>query len=173
MYFIIYTEQKNGGMEKPPFGDGFSIICIRKPNSVYPVTRERRGLATFIWDCCHQQPQAALFVSPKLSSVGGSTFTTTQLRRDKARPCTQVRIQPFHFHVAMKLFYKRILAFRHWRHCSHLYGYPRRALPATLLHFTMRVFGLSSVTKVTVIARCTNKQYHEKQNLTIVHFRVF
>lgn len=24
-------------MEKPPFGDGFSIICIRKPNSVLAI----------------------------------------------------------------------------------------------------------------------------------------
>lgn len=58
-----------------------------------------------------------------------------------ARPCTRVRILPFHFHVAMKLFSRRILAFRHWRHCSHLYGYPRQALPATWLRAPSLVLG--------------------------------
>lgn len=50
-----------------------------------------------------------------------------------ARPCTRVRILPFHPSVSTGLFPKESFAFRLRRHCSHLLRYRRRALPATLL----------------------------------------
>lgn len=120
-------------MEKPPFGDGFSIICIRKPNSVLAIIY--LGL-----------------LSPITSSGTSGVFENppdTALHTGK-----NLAVSPVCFHTA---FPDGNLAFLHRRLCSHLYGYPRQALPATLLLLAQCVFGLSSVTKVTVIARCTNK----------------
>jgi hypothetical protein len=59
-------------------------------------------------------------------------------RRCEARPCTQVRILPFHSTCCQIDYssYKESLCFRLGRLCSHL-SFPSgngRALPATLLH---------------------------------------
>ncbi len=62
------------------------------------------------------------------------------------RPCTRVRILPFHPHVTMRLSRQRRdpFVFQLRRHCSHLLACARRVLPATFLPQKWGVSGLSS-----------------------------
>lgn len=69
-----------------------------------------------------------------------------------ARPCTRVRILPFHLTCyQINYSHKEPACFRSRRHCSHLYDFSRRVLPATRLQFLLGVFGLSSPTKARAI----------------------
>ena len=102
--------------EKPSsYGGFFNWFCIYKPNSVLVNKRQ-----SFIWDLCCHKPRAALLI----------------LRW--ARPCTRVRILPFHFHFQyiVELFdrSRTVETFESTRHCSHLTDCSGRALPATFFH---------------------------------------
>ena len=73
------------------------------------------------------------------------------LRRCTTRPCTQVRILPFHLpnHLessSLKTFaFRDAESFRFWRLCSHLLNHFRRALPATLSCTFLNTYPLRSI----------------------------
>ncbi len=102
----------------------FSFVVYHKPNSV----SAKRMIIIYLG-----------YVLPHTSSG-------TPLDKLGARPCTQVRILPFHFFVTKDITPYRVPSLSASASLLAPLGLPGRALPATLLqHKRVGVFGLSSV----------------------------
>jgi len=110
------------------------LVSHRKPNSVYHAVARMCGgglSQSFICLLCYQRDQAALSIHLRPSlTLGAPARQSTALHPGKD---FAVSPQPFDWIIP-----EGTLAFRHWRHCSHLYSYLRRALPATLLRPRLR-----------------------------------
>lgn len=120
--------------KKTALSGGF--FCTVKPDSVPSLSRIGQ---LFIWDCCYQQPQAALHSHAVMFS---------NFKNSAARPGTALHASR-NFAVAPDMFPYRLiladfLASRLGRLCSHPYPRGRWGLPITILRLTARVSGLSS-----------------------------
>lgn len=142
----VYKSRKSIGQQLCHLANTVAPKRIRKPPDQGGFLMRTISISRIL-SLIFQRMTIYLGVSLLKRSSGTPTFVGTALHPGKD---LAVSLSTSDEIIPQTAFAERgTLVFRHRRHCSHLYGYPRRVLPATLLTLDSGwEFGLSSSRRI-------------------------